>query len=179
MLLGGVCWIIKAGLILLTNEQPPYLFEVAPLLIAIGLVALYARLIPAAGWMGRTGAILAILAFLSQLAALVYERLPNAHISDAEDFVFPYSVFVLIGTLGIIVGLILLGIETYRIGGLPAPWHRLPLGAAILAIFFSLTVVWHLEIPILLIGGLWVLMGYKVWQSAKGGVTFHAGSAPP
>ena len=50
MLLGGLCWIMKAGALMLVNFQPPYLFEVAPLLIACGLVGLNARLGATAGW---------------------------------------------------------------------------------------------------------------------------------
>lgn len=168
MLLGGLFWIIKAGAIMLANIQPPYLFEVAPLLIACGLVALYARLSPNVGWLGKTGAIMAGVAFVSQVSALIYESLPNAPISGSDDFVFPYSVFVLFGMLGNFIGLILLGIATYRSRGLPAPWHQLPLAVFILAIVLSLTAVWHLELPILLIGGLWMLLGYHVWQSALG-----------
>ena len=111
---------------------------------------------------------MAVVAFVSQVSALIYERLPNARVSGSDDFVFPFSVFVLFGMLGNFIGLILLGIATYRSRGLPAPWHRLPLAVFILAVAFSLTAVWHLELPILLIGGLWMLLGYRVWQSALG-----------
>lgn len=167
MMLGGLYWIVKAGVIILTDDQPPYLFEIAPLLFAIGLVGLYVQLLPSAGWVGRAGVVGTGLGFVSQIAALVYERLPDARISGAEDFVFPYSMFVLIGSLGILIGLLLLGVETLRVGGLPAPWHRLPIVVIILAIIFSVTVVFHLELPILLIGCLWMFLGNKLWQNAK------------
>ncbi len=41
MTLGGLFWVLKAGAILLVDYQPPLIFEVAPLLIALGLLDLY------------------------------------------------------------------------------------------------------------------------------------------
>jgi len=42
-ILGGLCWIVKGALIMLTGEQPPYIFEIAPVFFALGAVGLYVQ----------------------------------------------------------------------------------------------------------------------------------------
>ena len=174
MTLGGLFWVLKAGAILLVGYQPPLIFEVAPLLFAPGLVGLYNHLSPHAGLLATGGIAVAGLAVVARLAASVYEILPGARISTGEDFVFPYSLLVLVGTLGIFVSLILLGIATLRTRGLPPPWHMLPLGVGLLAIPVAATGMLHIELPILVMGGLWMLLGYTISRSAKGAATTAA-----
>lgn len=168
MTLGGLFWVLKAGAILLVGYQPPLIFEVAPLLFALGLVGLYSQVSPHAGPLGVSGMVMAGLAFIARLAASVYATLPGARVSTGETFVFPYSLLVLVGTLGIFVSLILLGITTLRTRGLPPPWHMLPLGVGLLAIPISVTGILHIELPILLLGGLWMLLGYTIVRGGKG-----------
>ncbi len=168
MTLGGLFWVLKAGAILLVDYQPPLIFEVAPLLIALGLLDLYRQVAPHAGPIGTSGMVVAALAFIARLAASVYATLPGARISTGEDFVFPYSLLVLVGTLGIFVSLILLGIAALRTRGLPPPWHIVPLGVGLLAVPVVGTGLLHIELPILLIGGLWMLLGYAISRGAGG-----------
>ena len=49
-------WAAKAGVILLGGDQPPYLFEAAPLAFALALLALGARLAGRGGWWRAPGA---------------------------------------------------------------------------------------------------------------------------
>ena len=174
MTLGGLFWVLKAGTILLVGYQPPLIFEVAPLLFALGLVGLYSHLSPHAGPLGTSGMVVAGLAFVARLAASVYETLPGARVSTGEDFVFPSSLLVLGGTLGIFVSLVLLGIAALRTRGLPPPWRMVPLGVGLVAIPVGATGMLHIELPILLLGGLWMLLGYTISRGAKGTATTAA-----
>lgn len=158
--LGGLLWVIKAGSILLIGYQPPLIFEVAPMLLALGLVGLYVRLgKQARGW-GKAGVALALLAFFTRLGTTLYEVTPNAVIPTGETFEFPYSLFVLIGAMGVFIGLILLGVDVARPKLLSPPMHTAPLVVGLLVLPISLTAIIHIEAPILLIGLLWVWVGY-------------------
>lgn len=43
-IMGGAMWAARASVIVLGGDQPPYLFEAAPLAFALALLALSARL---------------------------------------------------------------------------------------------------------------------------------------
>ncbi len=167
MMIAGLCWIIKATVILVADYQPPLIFEIAPLLFALGLLGLYVRIRPPVSRTGTIGMVVVSIAFVARVAATLYEVIPGARISTGEDFVFPYSLFVLVGMLGIFLGLLLLGVAILRTQGLPPPWHVLPLGVGVLAILVFVTGILHIELPILLIGCLWTLLGYAIWWSAS------------
>lgn len=162
--LGGLFWVIKAGSILLTSYQPPQIFETAPLLFAVGLVGLYLRLGQRASGWGKAGVTLAVLAFFMRLVTTIYEATPNAVVSTGETFVFPFSLFVLIGAAGVFIGLILLGIDFFRAKLLPSPAHATPLTAGLLVLPITATAIIHIEIPILLIGLMWVWVGSTILQ---------------
>ena len=174
MTLGGLFWVLKAGAIILGGDQPPLIFEVAPLLFALGLVGLSRHVSPQAGPIGTSGMVAASLAIVAWLAAIVYAALPGARVPTGEEFVFPLSLLVLVSSLGIFVSLILLGVVALRTRGLPPPWHLLPLGVGLVSIPLAATGTLHIELPILLIGGLWMLLGYTISHSAKGPATTAA-----
>lgn len=156
-MLGGLFWAIKAGSILLTNYQPPQIFETAPLLFAVGLVGLYLQLGQRASGWGKAGVASAVLAFFTRFGTTIYEATPNAVVSTGETFVFPFSLFVLIGAVGVFLGLILLGVDCWRAKAFPA--HRVPLTVGLLVLPVTLTGLLHIEVPILLIGLLWLWVG--------------------
>lgn len=150
--LGGLFWVVKAGSILLTGYQPPLIFEVAPMLFALGLLGLYLCLgEKASGW-GKAGLAVAVLAFFTRLGTTIYETTPNAVIPTAETFEFPYSLLVLVGAAGVFIGLILPGVDDWRAR------TRVPLAAGLLVLPAALTGFIHIEAPPLLIGlsGIWV-----------------------
>jgi hypothetical protein len=166
MILGGLFWTAKAAMILVLGYQPPFLFEGAQLLFALGLFGLYLRVDGHTSRVGRAGMISAGFAFLARLAASLYEVLPGTEISTSEEFVFPYSFLVLIGALGLVFGLLFLGIATLRTNALVFPWRAVPLSVVALGLPLWVTSIIHIEIPILLLGMLWTLLGYTIWKQA-------------
>src|SRR5688572_4453848 len=58
-MVGGLCWAVKALAILVTGDQPPILFEIAPVFFAAGLIGLYAKLPARRGPAARIGIALA------------------------------------------------------------------------------------------------------------------------
>ncbi len=169
-MLGGVMWVGKGGAILLTGGQPPVLFEAAVPLFAIGLVGLHARLEGRGGRLGRVGLLLAYAALVSALVVpLGWTLAPAGWVPD-EDSVTPLTPFIVLAGFGPFLGLVLVGRGALRAGVFPPPWSALPLavglgapllilvgGGALAAIDARL-----LEIPIVLVGLAWMVLGYAV-----------------
>jgi hypothetical protein len=170
-MLGGVMWVVKGGAIILTGEQPPVLFEAALPLFAVGLVGLHARLEGRGGRLGKTGVLLAYVALASAVVVLVGWTLAPAGWVPNEDSLTPLTPFIVLAGLGPFVGLVLLGIATLRVKAMPAPWSALPLlmgtGAVPLMLVggvLELVSERLVELPIVLLGLAWVLLGYSVWS---------------
>src|SRR5215207_7869892 len=170
-MLGGVLWVLKGGAIILTGEQPPLLFEAAPPLFVAGLVGLHARLGGRGGRLGRTGLLLAYAALASALVALVGLTLVPAGWVPNEDSVRLLTPFIVLAGFGPFVGLVLLGIVTLRVKAMPAPWSALPLvmgaGAIPLMLVGGILELVNerlFELPVVLLGFAWVLLGYSVWS---------------
>jgi hypothetical protein len=170
-MLGGVMWMFKGGAIILTGEQPPVVFEAALPLFAAGLVGLHARLGGRGGRLGKTGLLLAYVALASALVALAGLTLVPAGWVPNEDSVTPLTPFIVLAGFGPYVGLVLLGIVTLRVKAMPAPWSALPLmmgaGAVPLMLLGGVLELVNerlFELPIVLLGFAWVLLGYSVWS---------------
>ncbi len=146
-------WVVKGTSILLTGYQPPFVYEVAMLFFSISLLGLGARLDGLNGLIINTGTIVAFVAVTSAVVALVTESMP----------------FVAIAGFGPFLGLILLGSASLRDKVFPSPWSALPLamglGGPILILGgggLALIDERLLEVPIVLIGFAWILLGYCV-----------------
>ena len=170
-MLGGAMWVFKGGAIMLTGEQPPVVFEAALPLFAAGLVGLHARLGGRGGRLGRTGLLLAYAALVSALVVLVGSTLAPAGWAPNEESVTPLTPFIVLAGFGPFVGLVLLGIATLRVKAMPAPWNALPLvmgaGAVPLILVGGVLELINerlFELPIVLLGFAWVLLGYSVWS---------------
>lgn len=153
--LGGLAWLAKAAAILATGVQPPLLFDVAPGLLAVGLIALFLRL-ETRTRLGTAGLVLVVIALAAWTVSIV------APVGDGE-----FSPAILISTLGLVAGLIVIGVPVRRnaslgaglasslplwlgIGMLPA----LAVGGALEAIDERL-----LEVPVAVVGSLWAYLG--------------------
>jgi hypothetical protein len=113
----------------------------------------------------------------SALVTLVGWTLAPAGWVPDEDSVTPLTPFIVLAGLGPFVGLVLLGIATLRAKVMLAPWSALPLvmgvGAVPLMVvggILELVSERLVEVPIVLLGFAWVLLGYSVW-SGKDEVT--------
>lgn len=160
--LGGLCWIVKGALIMLTGEQPPFMFEIAPVFFALGAVGLYVQLQGSGGrtaLMGFCAALLSVLLAITDIA--LYEL---GLVGQATKETFSPTTFG--SFVALIASLILLGIVHRRASILPPVWRSLPLALGILTFPLSLigAVLETLdprlfELPIVVLGVAWMLLG--------------------
>lgn len=175
--LGGVAWFAKATAILATGEQPPLLFELAPVLFGFGLLGLRRRLGFCRSRSGRIGGWLAAVAVVFGAADLA--------LGTADEGAF--SPLTLAAFLALLAALVLLGVPTRRRAALPgaARWLPLALGIAtfpLLAVGGALEMVHErlLEVPLLVLAVGWMWLGSALWRAALSHSTLNgaAGSAP-
>ena len=150
---GGLMWVVKGGAILITGQQPRVVFEAAMPLFAVGLLGLHARLDGRGGPLGKAGVMVAYAALAS--AAIV--------------LVAPLAPFYAVAGFGPFLGLVLLGSATLRARVFRPPWSTLPLamgfgGPLLILAGGALAMISErlLEIPIVLVGLAWMLLGYSV-----------------
>ena len=159
--LGGVLWVLKGGLIMLGAPDPDLLIT-AELLFALGLLGLHARLAGRGGWPEKIGGLLAYVAL-----ALCAVNAPYSlfFAEDGPRTPFPFSVTYFVASVAIFAGLASLGLAVLRTGLLPPRWRALPLvlGLSALLPVWALALV-HLELPVVLLGLGWMLLGYVVWS---------------
>jgi hypothetical protein len=148
---GGLMWVVKGGGILLTGQQPPVVFETAMPLFAVGLLGLHARLDGRGGRLGKAGVLVAYIALAS--AAIV--------------LMAPLAPFLAVAGFGPFLGLVLLGSATLQARVFLPPWSALPLamglgGSLLILAGGGLAMISErlLEIPIVLVGLSWMLLGY-------------------
>ena len=152
-MVGGLMWVVKGGSILLTGQQPPVVFEAALLLFAVGLLGLHDRLEGRGGPLGKAGVLVAYAALAA--AALV--------------LVAPLPPFYAVAGFGPFLGLVLVGSASLQARVFPPPWSALPLamglgGPLLILAGGGLALMGErlLEIPIVLVGLAWMLLGYSV-----------------
>lgn len=166
-LLGGVAWVIKAGVILATGNQPEYVFEVAPILFFVGLIGLYLHLAGRGGTVSRIGGIVAVAGLV--VVSIGFVRFLGGTSSGGEEEFDPliFGSFVLV-----VVSLTLLGIGYRRGARDRLKWPSLPfivglvtipmvmIGGGLEAVNERL-----LEVPILLLGAAWIAIGVDLASS--------------
>lgn len=176
--MGGAAWVVKAGTILVTGHQPPLLFEVAPVLFAVGIIGLRVLLGRRARRPADVGGWLAIAAFA--LAAV--DLAGGAQATSEANF----SPITFIAFLSVLAALVLIGLQLRQEPVLPPRSRRLPLMLGILT--FPLVAVGGaletiderlLEVPLLCLGGAWVWLGSAMMQAASRRVSnADAGGGP-
>ena len=155
----GVLWAFKAAAIMITGDQPPIAFELGQALFAAGVAGLY-FVIDTSRSLARIGLIVAASAFAGLVLAFFYSLIPGAEVSSEEEFLFPYSLLILIGSTGGFLALLLLSVSFFRARYDLGYRRSVPLLVAVLPLPLAVTAILHFEMPIFLIGITWVVLAY-------------------
>lgn len=169
---GGTFWILKGGAIILTGDQPPYLFELAPVGFAFSLWGLRLSLGPIRTRIVRIGSIAASAALVLSVAAAGASVVAEDQLSDEATF-SPLSLLPLGSMVSTLAALILLGVSARKTALLGPGWRGFPLAlgiglAPMVAVGGLLLGAIHerlFEVPIVLAGLAWVLLGGLLWRS--------------
>ena len=162
----GLLWCIKAGTIIVMGYQPPLSFELGQILFSAGIIGIYLTF-DRAHRLEKIGVVVAILSLVGAVSGLFYPLLPGAQISTGDEFIFPYSLLVLIGSIGGFAALLIMGIAILRSGKQWKRWQTVPMIVALSPIPLIATGLIHIEIPIFFIGLAWLLLAYGLWQTAN------------
>ncbi len=182
--LGGALWVVKGGAILAITldgrllEFPLVVLGLAwvmpgfaPLLVALGLVGLHARL---EGHGGGSGWVGGALAWASLALALVVVG-GGVYLATTGAAGFPQSnATIALPGLSILASLVLLGIAVRRVGALPGRWRSFPLsmgvaGLPLIMISPMLIILLPqrlLELPLVVFGLAWVMLGWRISRSS-------------
>lgn len=170
--IGGGCWIIKGMAILISGDQPPVLFEIAPVFLIVGLLGLRSRLGNRGGRAATVGlwavGLSALLGVITWVLAVTSD---GSRSSGSEE---EFQPTLLLAFVALLIGMVLLGMVTRRTSSLGDRWSDLPLalvvavpivgivGGVLEAVNERL-----LEIPLVLYGFGWVGLGYALTRSVR------------
>jgi hypothetical protein len=157
----GAAWVAKAGMILATGVQPPFLLQAGQVACALAVLLLFGGFPTPVRRFVRVGRLTAGVALAAALAAAVMEIVPGAPISTGETFEFPYSALVLAGAAGVFLAVLLFGIAFRR--GEPRIWASgVPLLAGLAPVPAAAAIILHAEAPVLLVGLAWAAAGAAI-----------------
>lgn len=172
-MLGGSAWVLKAGVIIFTGDQPPVAFEVGLVLFPFALLGLRSTLGPA-GKSARVGGVVAAIAAVCAVLTLLVRALGGEGVEPSENEVTLLTPFITGAGVGTVVALIALGTAMRRARTLAPGYASLPLamglgivpllivGAALEAVSERL-----IELPIALLGLGWIGLGIALWNVAE------------
>jgi hypothetical protein len=179
--IGGLLMFSKGAVILLTGVQSRYIFEIAPLFLALGLWGLYLCLPEAKRT--RLAQVGLGLAMATAVAAPIHlaAELFAPHLIPQEDTVTILTPFVVLSGMGALVSALLLGIVTWRTKAISPAWLPVAIpigfvGLMIVAIVLeevvgatataasSVQAVTDrfIEIPVVIIGLAWLWLGFII-----------------
>jgi len=174
--IGGFCWLLKSGLVLLTGEQPLLLFEIAPAFFAKAIVGLAGRLTGQSG-LARAGALIAIVGGAAALLNSVRELLIAA---TGIDFMEIELISIAAG-FGWLFGLLFVGLTIWQRQTFSGKWRLLPVLLAVFPIpmIMLLSILGEamglepaveerlIEVPLLLLGLGWMALGWRLVCDSK------------
>lgn len=155
-IVGGLLWVVKGGAILLGYGQPEYAFEIAPLLFALVTLGL-TRWLPR-NRARRVATVLAVTAVSACLVAAV-SSVVAGHVLGPD---------LGIGVLAVTAALVVLGLRLrgrdVAVGGLSLLLGVGTLPAVIVGGALSAIDERLLEVPIVVIGVVWITLGVALLQ---------------
>ena len=172
----GVAWAVSDVLALLFpgQEEGPigsasfYLIESADAIAEAGMLAALIGLhVVQARSLGRLGRVSFVVAFIGTALVLVSTLLLLVFLDRPGETVL--GLLFGLGLVGLVVGFVLFGIATFRARVLPR-WSGLLLVAYPLVLIAGVPV----EGPLILVGLLWLALGYALWTRRD----MPAGQAP-
>lgn len=162
----GLLWAFKAAAIMITDDQPPLAFELGQVLFPVGIVGPYLA-IDTSRRLAKLGLTLAALGLIGLVLAILYSLIPGANISSAEEFIFPFSLFISIGSASSFLALVILGVAFFRARYDLGYRRAIPLIVALLPLPLAVTGIIHFEMPIFLIGIAWMALAYFLARIAS------------
>jgi len=161
--IGGLAWVVKAAAILATGDQPPLVFEVAPLSFGVALAAL-ALTSDLRGGRRTTAIALGLLTVTTGVVAGVTEAVGQV-----------WGPAIAASSLALIAGLLLLGRRSSSVPHRFAWWIGVStLPALVVGGLLSAINERLLEVSILTLGLMWLWLGGILLTKGKG-----AGSIEP
>jgi len=172
--LGGTAWVLKAGVILATGNEPRVAFAVGLVLFPFALLGLRSTLGRAGKRAARVGGVLAAIAAVCGVLVLLVRAVGGEGVEPSEDEVTLLTPFITVAGVGTFVALIALGIAVRRTRALAPGYASLPLAMGLgavplLIVGAALESVGErlIELPIALLGLGWIGLGIALWNAAE------------
>jgi hypothetical protein len=165
--IGGFAWVVKAAAILVTGDQPPLLFETAPLFFGVALTAL-ALTSDLRGTRRKTAITLGVLTVTAGVVACVTEAVGQV-----------WGPAIATASLALIAGLLLLGRRASSTSHTFAWWIGVSmLPALVVGGLLSAINERLLEVSILTLGLMWLWLGAILLTKGKRAVSTEGSAAP-
>ena len=170
--IGGAAWTFKAGVTLATGDEPAVAYVFGAALLPFALLGLWS-LVRGDGRAARIGGVLATAAAVAVVLAGLVRAIGGSGVEGGEDEVTVLTPFVAIAGFGTFAALIALGLAVRRASALAGGLASLPLAIGLAAI--PLLIVGGaletisarlLEVPIVLLGLAWIVLGAALWNTA-------------
>lgn len=170
----GLFWLVKAGAILITGNQPPIVFEAGQLFLLLGISGIGGTL-RFENRLRRFGIRLVYLGIVSSVLLLVYTLLSPVAISNSDELDFP-SLLQIISGLTLILGPMFLGWCALRSETFLGSWRILPLVLGVslpLAIIVGTVLATFsakerlLELPLMIYAFGWIALGWQMFRVSK------------
>lgn len=170
--LGGVAWVIKAGVILATGDEPRTVFSIGLILFPFALLGLWSTVRESDVRAARVGGLAAGVAAISAVLALVVRAIGGEGVQGGEDEFTALTPFIILTGFGTFAALIGLGVAVRRTSALPSGYGSLPLAMGLAAIpLLTLGAALEgvnerlFELPIALLGLGWLALGRALWRA--------------
>jgi hypothetical protein len=174
--LGGLAWVLKAGVILVTGDEPAVAFAVGLVLFPSALLGLWWLLGQAGGKAGRVGGVVAAIAAGCGVLVVLVRAVGGEGVEPSEDDVTLLTPFITGAGVGTFVALLALGVAVRRTRTLaPVPaWLPLAMGIAAIPLLIvggALESISErlIEVPIAVLGLAWIGLGIGLWNAATHG----------